>query len=226
MTLNSDEQEIIFGSNHSLSQDEIEYINSKKTQIVYLKGETLFKQGAFAPYVLYVVDGLVRVFLQTSSKKHVNMHLAKQGDFLAFSSVFMDNIYNYSAVALKDSTICMIDKDALRKLLLKNPEFAMQITSRNCSTENRYIDIIQNLSYKQMRGKLASALMYLTLPKFINEDVFSCLTRQDIADFASITTESAIKFIKEFEKENIIKLDGKKIVVEDVDRLKEISIRG
>jgi len=197
-----------------------------KTQITYLKGETIFKQGAFAPYILYVVDGLVRVFLQTGSTKQLNIRLSKQGDFMAFSSVFGDNIYNCSAVALKDSTICMIEKTALKQLLMKNADFAMRITSRNCRNEARYLDIIQNTSYKQMRGKLASALLYLSSEEFLEEDVFQYLTRQDIADFASITIESAVKFIKEFEKEGILKLMGKDLKITDKHLLEEIARRG
>ena len=57
-----------------------------------------------------------------------------------------------------------------------------------------------------MRGKLASTLLYLSQEEFLKENIFKYLTRQEIADFASISTESAIKFLKEFEKEKIIKL--------------------
>ncbi|MBN2610733.1 MAG: Crp/Fnr family transcriptional regulator [Bacteroidales bacterium] len=209
-----------------LYPDELEFINSRKTQITYLKGETIFKQGAFAPYILYVVDGLVRVFLQTGSTKQLNIRLTKQGDFMAFSSVFGDNIYNCSAIALKDSTICMIEKAALKQLLIKNADFAMRITSRNCRNEGRYLEIIQNTSYKQMRGKLASTLLYLSSEEFLKEDVFQYLTRQEIADFASITIESAVKFIKEFEKEGLLKLEGKKIKIVNKDKLQEIAERG
>ena len=209
-----------------LYPDELEFINSRKTQITYLKGETIFKQGAFAPYILYVVDGLVRVFLQTGNTKQLNIRLTKQGDFMAFSSVFGDNVYNCSAVALKDSTICMIEKTALKQLLMINADFAMRIISRNSRNEERYLDIIQNISYKQMRGKLASALLYLSSEEFLKEDVFQYLTRQDIADFASITIESAVKFIKEFEKERILKLKRKEIKIVEKDKIGEIAKRG
>jgi len=209
-----------------LYPDELEFLNSRKTQITYLKGETIFKQGAFAPYILYVVDGLVKVFLQTGSIKQLNIRLTKQGDFMAFSSVFGTNIFNCSALALKDSTICMIEKTALKELLMKNADFAMRITSRNCRNEGRYLDIIQNTSYKQMRGKLASALLYLSSEEFLKEDVFQYLTRQDIADFASITIESAVKFIKEFEKEGILKLKGKDLKIINKGKLEEIAKRG
>lgn len=206
-----------------LDLEDLEFLNKHKTQIEYLKGETIFKQGAFAPHVLHVNSGLIRIYLQTGSQKQINIRLAKQGDFIAFSSVFDANIYNHSAIALKDSTICMIEKDALRQLLLKNPDFAMRITSRNYKDEGRYLEIIANVSYKQMRGKLASALLYLSSPEFENEAIYQNLTRQDIADFASISVESAIKFIKEFQKDEIISLDGKQIVIKNKKALEEIN---
>lgn len=80
----------------------------------------------------------------------------------------------------------MIEKEALKKVILKNPDFAMQITSRNSQNESRYLDIIKNVSYKQMRGKLASTILYLSSEKYKDDDVFQYLSRQDIADFASI----------------------------------------
>lgn len=209
-----------------LYPDDLEFINSKKTQIMYLKGETIFKQGAFAPHVLYVVGGLVRAFLQAGSTKQINLHIAKAGDFMGFSSVFGNNVYNYSSLALKDSTICMIDKTALKQLLMKNADFAIRITSRNYQNEGRYLDIIQNISSKQMRGKLASALLYLSSDEFLKEDIFQYLTRHDIADFASITIESTVKFLKEFEKEGVLGLNGKDIKIIDKIKLVEIGRRG
>lgn len=210
----------------SLGLEDLQIINENKTQLTFFKGETIFKQGAFAPHVLFVNKGLVRIYVQTDKNKQVNIRIAKQGDFMAFSSIFRKNTYLYSAISLKDSTICMIDKEALKKLLLKNPDFAMQINSRNCHNEGRYIDIIHNISYKQMRGKLASALIYLSSDEFKDEDVYEYLTRQNIADFASISVESAVKFIKEFEKEGIIGLHGKRISIQNKKKLEEINMRG
>ncbi|MBN1144216.1 MAG: Crp/Fnr family transcriptional regulator [Bacteroidales bacterium] len=209
-----------------LYSDELEFISKKKTQVTYLKGETIFKQGAFAPYVLYVVDGLVKVYLQTGVNKQVNIRLTRQGEFMAFSSVFDENIYQYSAVAIKESTICMIDKTALKQLITKNTDFAARIISRNFRNEFRYLEIIRNISYNQMRGKMASALLYLSGEEFQYENVFQCLTRQDIADFASVTMESAVKFLKEFEAEGLIQMQGKDILIPDHEKLALISRNG
>lgn len=210
----------------NLSLEQIKILQENKTRVSYLKGENIFKQGAFAPYIIFVVEGLVKVYLQTGYEKQINISLAKSGDFLAFSSLFGENIHTYSTQALKDSKICMIEKESLKDILLNNPEFALQVTSKNYRNERHLFEIIKNVSYKQMRGKLASSLLYLSQDEFIKENIFKYLTRQDIADFASISTESAIKFLKEFEKEKIIKLKGKDISILEPKKLLSISKSG
>lgn len=218
--------EQISGCFNNLPQKDIDFLNEKKTQVSYLKGEMIFKQGAFAPHVLFVNKGLALVYLQVGKTKQINFRLARQGDYLAFSTVFNKKSYQYSAISLSDSTFCMIEKEALKEVLLRNADFAMQITSKNNMYESRYIDIIKNLSYKQMRGKLASAILYLTSDEFKDDNVFHFLTRQNIADFASITVESAVKFLKEFEKDGLITLTGKNILIKNKQGLKDIDIRG
>ncbi|WP_346858343.1 Crp/Fnr family transcriptional regulator [uncultured Draconibacterium sp.] len=201
-------------------------LNEHKTRVEYVKGENIFKQGAFAPYVIYVVKGLVKVYLQTGFDKQINISISKPGDFLAFSSVFGETVHTYSTQAITNAEICMIEKESLKQILIDNPQFALEITSRNYRYEKHLLEIIKNVSYKQMRGKLASSLLYLSKNDFQKANIFQLLTRQDLADFASISTESAIKFLKEFEKEGILKLKGKAIEVKDVQKLESISKNG
>jgi len=209
-----------------ISKQELESLSENRTQLTYLKGETIFKQGAFAPHVLFIQSGLIKVYLQTGKNKIQNLWIARAGDFLAFSSVFGEKVYRCSAMALKESEMLMINKESLRSLLKTNPEFGFRITSKNYSSEHHLMDLVASLSYKQMRGKLASSLLYLSSEHFVAEKIFLYLSRQDIADFASISVESVIKFLKEFEKEGIILLEGKSIAVVKWEKLKDISETG
>src|SRR5690606_4242182 len=173
--------------------ENLKIMEGNKTKIAYLKGENIFKQGAFAPYVIYIVSGLVKVYVQTGYDKQINIGIAQKGEFLAFSSVFGEKVHSYSTQAITNTEVCMIEKESLKNALLNNPEFSLQITAKNYQNETLLIQIIKNLSYKQMRGKLAAAIIYLSQDEFLNENIFENLTRQELADFASISTESAIK---------------------------------
>lgn len=213
-------------NNDNCTLEKFASLKEHKTRVQYLKGENIFKQGAFAPYVIYVVEGLVKVYLQTGFEKQINIAIAKPGDFLAFSSIFGEPVHTYSTQAVTNTEICMIEKESLKQILLEYPEFALEITSKNYRSEKLLLEIIKNVSYKQMRGKLASSLLYLSQDIFTKERIFQFLTRQDVADFASISAESAIKFLKEFEKENILKLNGKNIEIVDSAKLENISKNG
>ena len=216
------------GSNcfKKLIPSELEFINSKKIQIRYRKGETLCKQGAFASYVLYISKGLVKLYLENTNNKFTNIKLLKTTDFIGLASIYGENIYDYSAVALKDTDVCLIDKNAIRKLLENNAEFASEMIKRYCYREKYFFNFIRSISYKQMPGRLADTLLNLDSEKLDNESVFSYITRKDIADFACISKESTIKLLSEFKNDRILEIAGKNIKILKPDKLKEISKSG
>jgi len=205
---------------------ELEFINKKKTQITYSKGENICKQGAFASSVLYISNGLVKLYLENNNRKFTNIQILKSGDFLGLSSIFGENIYNYSAIALKDSAICLIDKEGLKKLLENNGPFASSLIKRYCFNENYLFEKFRSISYKQMNGRLADVLLYLSGENLKRENVFSYINRKDIADFACISKESTTMLLTEFKNEGVIDIDGKNITVKKPDMLKIYSKRG
>jgi CRP/FNR family transcriptional regulator len=52
------------------------------------------------------------------------------------------------------------------------------------------------------------------------------MSRKDLADFAGISTESTVKLLKRFEKDGLVELQDKDILLLDIERLKEIQKRG
>ena len=73
---------------------------------------------------------------------------------------------------------------------------------------------------------LASTLLYLSSDHFSDQNVFQYLSRQDLANFASVATESAIKLLKEFERDGIIALEGKGITIRNRAELEKIERLG
>ncbi len=206
-----------------LPREEMEYLDKHKTQVNYLKGEVIFKQGAFAPHVLFINSGYAISYLQINTNKRINIQILMQGDLMAFSSLFDNDTYLYSAIALSDVTLCMIEKDALSKILLRNPDVALQIMKRTSLEESRYLNIINNISYKQMRGKLAAAILYLNEKRFMQNEIQNLISRKIVADFAGITVESTVKFLKEFENDKLIELKGKEIIIKNRESIELIS---
>lgn len=209
---------------NALTPQELEIINSRTRHIFYLKGETICKQGVYAPYVIFLTSGYAKIYLEMERDRQAITHLAGSGDFISFSAVFNEEAYKYSASAITDCDACLIDKDAVRQLLHTNSDFAFRIISRNWEIESRLLVIIRNISYKHMPGRLATAIIYLAEKG--GSDIFRHISRKDLAGFASINLESTVRLLKELEQANILALDGKNIEIIDMEMLTDLSLKG
>ena len=209
-----------------LSTEEIDLVRASKTQVLFRKGDNLTKQGAFASYVLFIISGLAKKYLEGDGSKNYNLSILKPGDFAGLSSVFSENIFSYSTVAITDCQAYLIDKEAIAEVTKKNGGFGYNIIKRYCDQNNSLLNTIRNLMYKQMNGRLADTLLYLDSIKSEKQEIFQLLSRKDLAEFAGIAMESAVKLLKTFEKENLIKMHDKDIIITRREALIEISKRG
>lgn len=209
-----------------LLPDEAELIRASKTQILFRKGDNLTKQGAFASYVLFVINGLARQYIEGDGTKSYNLRIIKPGEFVGLSAVFMKNTFNYSSVALTDCQVFLIEKDTMAKVIKQNGVFGYNIVKRYSEQNSNLFDTLRTVIYKQMNGRMADTLLYIDSLKEENAEIFQLLSRKDIAEFAGISTESAVKLLKSFEKDGLITLQEKDIIIEKHNELVEISKRG
>jgi CRP-like cAMP-binding protein len=209
-----------------LTPEEVELVRASKTQVFFRKGDNLSKQGAFASYVLFLINGLAKQYLEGEAGSNYNLRIIRPGEFIGLSVVFLKNMFSYSSIALTDCQVFLVEKDAIAKVAKQNGSFAFQIIKRYCEQNSDLFTVIQNLNYKQMNGRLADTLLYLDKLKKEHLEVFQLLSRKDIAEFCGISTESAVKLLKTFEKDGLIALDEKDIIVQNTTALQEISKRG
>ena len=210
----------------TLTSDEIEIVRASKTQVLFRKGDNLTKQGAFASYVLFVLKGLVKQYIEGDNNKSFNLRIIKSGEFIGLSSVFTKHTFNYSTIALTDCQVFLIEKDTISQIIKQNGAFGLGIINRYCEQNTNLFETLGTVLYKQMNGRMADTLLYIDSLKTEFSDVFQLLSRKDIANFAGVSTESAVKLLKSFEKDGLIELSEKDIVLIDYTGLNEISKRG
>jgi CRP-like cAMP-binding protein len=209
-----------------LSSDEMELVRASKTQVLFRKGDNLTKQGAFASYVLFVIKGLVKQYLESETAKSFNLRIIQPGEFIGLSSVFSKNTFKYSSVALTDCQIYLVEKEVIIKVIQQNGKFAFSIMKRYCEQNTNLFDTLNNVINKQMNGRMADTLLYINSLKTNHSEIFQLLSRKDIADFTGISTESAVKLLKNFEKDGLIVLNDKDITIVNQTALIEISKKG
>ena len=209
-----------------LIPEEAEVVRASKTQVLFRKDDNLTKQGAFASYVLFIISGFAKQYLEGDGTRSYNLRIIKPGDFVGLSTVFSGNTFTYSSVAITDCQVFLIEKDAIAKVAKENGKFGFQIIKRYCEQNTNLLGTVRSLMYKQMNGRLAETLLYLESIKEDKEEIFQLLSRKDLADFAGISTESTVKLLKAFEKDGLIELREKDIRLLSHDALNEISRKG
>ncbi len=209
-----------------LSAEEAELVRASKTQVLFRKGDNLTKQGAFASYALFVINGLAKQYIEGEGGKSFNLRIIKPGEFVGLSAVFTKNTFNYSSVALTDCQVFLVEKETIASLIKQNGQFGFNMIKRYCEQNANLFDTLKTVLYKQMNGRMASTLLYINALKNENPEIFQLLSRKDLADFSGISTESAVKLLKSFEKDGLIELQEKDIFLLNYNELEEISKKG
>ena len=172
-----------------LTKEEIEQIQSSRTQVLFRKGENLTKQGAFASYVLFVVSGFAKQYIEGEGTRCYNIRIVRPGEFLGLSSVFGPNTFEYSTAALTDAQAYLIEKEAIAKIIRQDGKFAFSIIKRYCEQNSLLFNTIHKLVYKHLKNfqELIYSLYYQekifpSLPVFQQKaplNFSNCLRRTD-----------------------------------------------
>jgi CRP/FNR family transcriptional regulator len=77
-----------------------------------------------------------------------------------------------------------------------------------------------------MPGRMADTLLYLFNEVFDSRKFTPYLSKQDIADLSGMSKDSAIKILREFQKDGIINYSDKELKILKEDVLQRISRTG
>ena len=197
--------------------------------IQYKKGENIFKEG-FKPYGLISLSkGKVKIFKEGIGGREQIIRLAKSNDFIGFRALFADDYYSASAVAIENSSICVIDKKELLKFIRQNSELALQIIKLLATDLGESEKKIISLTQKHLRGRLAESLILLVDTYGLKADKQTMkvkLAREDLANMSNMTASNAIKTLYAFAEDKVIELEGKSIKVLNRKELEKISELG
>jgi len=209
-----------------LTEEELKQLELNSVTIKYKKGEIICKQGGFASHVMYMEQGLAKVFLDNGVNLLV-LKIIPGGNLLGLSSLSEDHsTFQYSATAYIDSEIKQIEINFFKKLLSQNLNFAKEVidilSSNSVQVNGRFFC----LTHKQSYGRLADIILCLSDRIFHNSEFELPLSRKELAELSGMSSETVIRMLKNFKEEGLIQMTGKNFKVLDYDRLKRISETG
>jgi CRP/FNR family transcriptional regulator len=209
-----------------LNEEEVLILNQNRYEVGYKAGENIIKQGTTASHLILLTTGIAKLYIEGVDNKNIILELILPYQLLGSAGFLSDNRYHYSVTAIEPSTVCFIDVQNIRLLLRKNAEF-MEAFIGNISFEsNKMFERLISLTQKQMHGRISDVLIYLYKKIYQSETFDLILSRQDIGELSGMTKDSAIRVLKDFESEGIIKVDGKQFKILNKEILQEISNKG
>ncbi len=209
-----------------LSDDELKVINKDRYSVHFHEGEVILKQGTLSNYFISVVEGFAKKYIEGFNNRNLILDFIKPWELVGGPEVHLRGKCRYSVVAVQETLVCFLDADNFKKVLEMNKGFSelyLQYCSRNYE---RSLMRMVSLSHKQMHGRIADALIYLSESIYMDKTIGEEITRQDLADYSSMSKDSAIRILKEFERDKIVILEGRSIGIIDSNRLHDISMRG
>ncbi|MCF8373039.1 MAG: Crp/Fnr family transcriptional regulator [Bacteroidales bacterium] len=207
----------------SLSDKHLEVLNKDRFEVVFKPDEMIYKQGTSATHIIFLTSGLAKVYIEGFQNKNLIIKILKEGEYAGGPGIFSDTRHHYSISALKETTACFIPVENWKTLIEENKDFNMDFI-RSLNRQSIFtFDKMMSLTQKQMHGRMADALLYLSKEVYGKPLFELVLSRQDIADMTAMSKDSAIRVLKEFQSEGIITEQAKAIEITNMQKLENIS---
>ncbi len=209
-----------------LTEEEKELIDSRSVLVNYKKGEMICKQGSFASHIMYLEKGLVKIYIEGNPKDLI-LTITPEKNLMGLQAFYEgNNTFLYSISTYTESSVRLIDIQIFKQLLKQNPLFSYRIINiLNESTSQSYGRFF-SLTHKQLHGRLADILLCLSRKIFKSDSFDLPISRSDLSDLTSMSTESVIRIMKDFKDDKIIDINNKSITILDIPRLDSISAKG
>ena len=202
-----------------LSEKELAELAGLAARRSFATGEFVFWEGDAPDSFYIVIEGRVKVLKHSSLGKEFIIAFFGPGEMFGEVAVFQDRPYPASAQAAADTKVLRIRREDFLSFVAQRPQVVLRIISvlgeRLRDAQGR----LKDLAGERVEQRLAHTLLMLsaklgaTLP----------FTRQEIADMAGTTTETAIRFISRLKDGGIIRSARGRITILDKTKLRLLS---
>ncbi len=211
---------------YPLNEDEKKELFNNHVCTVYKKGEIIFKEGDKPTGLICLSSGKVKIFKEGVGGREQIVRMSSPLGFIGYRALFAEQNYSGSAVALEDSVVCILEKEALYKIMHINVELTMRLIKKMATELGISNTRTVSLTQKHIRGRLAESLLLLVDAYGLEENgktIKAYLSREDLANLSNMTTSNAIRTLSTFVSEELISLDGRKISILDMKKLERVS---
>ncbi len=207
----------------SLTETESDFLYQNKTEVDFKAGQTIYKQGTVSKYLIFLLSGMAKVFIEGDNNKNYILQLVKPFHFLDFPAIFDNDMLFRSSVAVMDSRACLVDIDAFKSLVLSDKKHFPRIIRHFNQLQQQYSTRLINVLYKNMEARIADALLYLVNEVYYSRVFTLTISRKELAELAGLSKESTSRILSQLKDEEVLKIKGKEIEVLNKKYLEQLS---
>lgn len=184
------------------------------TEQHYSAGDYLFRQDTLPQFYFYIMEGQVKLNKYAEDGKEFIQDIIDREAGVGESMLVLGKLYPVNAIALSECTVLKVAGPQFFTLLRDQPSVFRDIYSRLADSTFEKQTLIHTITSRTAEDRLIE-ILNLMKESQEKKDKFSLeinYTRQQLASLSGLSLETTIRIIKKMEKENIIKLDGRKIL--------------
>jgi CRP/FNR family transcriptional regulator len=205
----------------TLSPDSLARLSQAAVQRIFAAGEVIFLEGD-PPAGLWVIErGRVKVFkISPDGREHI-LRLLGPGESFNDASAFDGAPNPASAAALSGVIAWVLAADLVQGLLAADPDMALAVIRGLSARMRLLVQQIEDLALYAVPARLARFLLAQSeTPSLQGPGI----TRVAIAAHLATTPETVSRALRMLEETGAIRFDRHRIVIVDIDLLREIAL--
>ncbi|MHB8910517.1 MAG: Crp/Fnr family transcriptional regulator [Syntrophales bacterium] len=189
------------------------------------KGERIFSEGDEGTGFYVVVAGRVKIFKVSTDGKEQILHLFGPGESFGEVSVFTGQGFPADAVAAAQTTLLFFPRVAFSALIQRDPALALNMLAQLSRRLMQFAGLIEDLSLKEVPGRLAKYLLYLS-DKDGEGGVELDVSKGQLASLLGTIPETLSRILAKMNRRGLIRSRGAQIRIIDRRALEEIALEG
>lgn len=183
-------------------------------------GTVIFQQGDLPTFQQVLLSGSVHLLGHSAQHREVMIEAIEPPDLLTPAAVVMQAPYLLTARAPEKSQLLLIQADAFREAVMKQPLLAGEVVASLAAQFRRMLRQIKNLKLRSGTERVGCYLVALAARQKNNGTVTLPYEKNLIASELGMTPESLSRALAALRQEGI-EVRGEQVFIENVPRLAE-----
>ena len=184
-------------------------------------GQLIFKEGDEGEQMYIIQEGAVRISRYIAGKDHI-LAVLNKGDFFGEMAIVSKMKRSANATAVGEVHLLAFNREGFIQMIEKNAKIGLNVIDKLCKRLETTNQQIKVLVKKDIKSLIALNLFYSA--KGVDSDgLYYDQTLSTIAKNMEIPIKLVEDKIEEFQKEFIIEISGNKIVIKNIDKLKDYN---